>query len=87
MIVMLIIVLIGVICIVHFTVYASTGVMWYCTYMFCELLSLNLYITSCVLNFSLQFLYIRCFGECEPFFFFLEKGFLEKLEHHKTKYS
>ncbi len=40
--------------------------------MFCEL-SLNLYITSCVLNLSLLFLYLRCFGECEPFLI-LKKG-------------
>lgn len=50
---------------------------------------LNLYITSCVLNLSLQFLYIRCFGECEPFSFFLffEKGFLQEHERHRTEYS
>lgn len=48
--------------------------------------SLNLYITSCVLNLSLLFLYIRCFGECERFFY-LKRDFLQKHEHHRTRSS
>lgn len=64
MIVMLNLVLIDVICVVSFTVYGSTreNVRLYICFV-----SLNLYITSCVLNLSLLFLYIRCCGECEPF--------------------
>lgn len=88
MIVMLNLVLIDVISIVSFTVYGSTCATWDCTHV---LWVDELYITSCVLNLSLQFLYIRCFGECEPFFIwkgiFFFSFFLQKPEQRRTKYS
>lgn len=83
MIVMLNLVLIDVICIVSF---CSIQFYTFNVRLYICFVSLNLYITSCVLNLSLQFLYIRCFGECEPFFLF-EKGFLQKHEHCRTASS
>lgn len=75
---MLNLVFIDVICIVSFTVYGSTSLMWDCTYVLWVVEFKFVYYQLCFEFITPVFVHEMFFGECEPFFFSLkfEKGIL-----------
>lgn len=81
-------------CVNRCNLYCEFCSIWFYTFnvrlyiCFVSLLSLNLYITSCVFEFITPvFCTSNVLVNVNLFFSYFEKGFLQKHEHHRTKSS